>query len=310
MIMAKFYAVRQGVTPGIYTSWKDCEAQVKGFPNAEYKSFMSEEDARAYCEEVFVSTKVNESTEVEEEVIEETIPVDYDELSDKADEAIKFLKDNNLISDESYNKIAKEIEIRLVGQKIREDAIKARNGKPFPSHVDIYVDGSYNSETNDFGYGVYMNDGEKSHILYGRGPCQENGRNVEGEVAASRKALQYISLNPQYSSVTIYHDYEGVGKWADHSWKTNLAYNQAYVRYVDRIRESLKVEFKHVKGHEGVEGNEIVDKLAKIGCGVGLTPSEEKFIGKYAAVPGYPQSFETPESDKAVEYTMMGDYMP
>lgn len=35
----KYYAVRSGITPGIYESWDECKAQVHGFPSAEYKSF-------------------------------------------------------------------------------------------------------------------------------------------------------------------------------------------------------------------------------------------------------------------------------
>ena len=37
--MAKWYAVRKGNNPGVYTSWADCERQVKGFSGAEFKSF-------------------------------------------------------------------------------------------------------------------------------------------------------------------------------------------------------------------------------------------------------------------------------
>ncbi|MCB0045521.1 MAG: ribonuclease H family protein [Caldilineaceae bacterium] len=35
----KFYVVWKGHNPGIYTSWAECNAQVKGVPQAEYKSF-------------------------------------------------------------------------------------------------------------------------------------------------------------------------------------------------------------------------------------------------------------------------------
>lgn len=42
----KYYVVWRGRKPGIYTSWSECEAQVKGFPNAAYKSFGSESEAR------------------------------------------------------------------------------------------------------------------------------------------------------------------------------------------------------------------------------------------------------------------------
>lgn len=39
MAKSKFYTVRNGHNPGVYTSWAECEAQVKGFPGAEFKSF-------------------------------------------------------------------------------------------------------------------------------------------------------------------------------------------------------------------------------------------------------------------------------
>ncbi len=41
----KYYVVWVGVKPGIYTSWDDCKAQIKGFPNASYKSFKSKTEA-------------------------------------------------------------------------------------------------------------------------------------------------------------------------------------------------------------------------------------------------------------------------
>lgn len=42
----KFYVVWKGRKPGIYTSWADCEAQVKGFEGAQYKGFESREAAK------------------------------------------------------------------------------------------------------------------------------------------------------------------------------------------------------------------------------------------------------------------------
>ncbi len=38
----KYYVVWDGVKPGVYATWKECEAQVKGFEGAKYKSFESE----------------------------------------------------------------------------------------------------------------------------------------------------------------------------------------------------------------------------------------------------------------------------
>ena len=46
----KFYAVRVGKIPGIYTSWNDCKAVVHGYPAAEYKSFSSMQEAQKYID--------------------------------------------------------------------------------------------------------------------------------------------------------------------------------------------------------------------------------------------------------------------
>lgn len=44
----KFYAVRVGRKPGVYTDWGNCEKQIKGFSNADFKCFNNEEDAVKY----------------------------------------------------------------------------------------------------------------------------------------------------------------------------------------------------------------------------------------------------------------------
>lgn len=42
----KYYVVWNGVTPGIYGTWSECQAQIKGYPNAKYKSFSTESEAQ------------------------------------------------------------------------------------------------------------------------------------------------------------------------------------------------------------------------------------------------------------------------
>ena len=41
----KYYVVWKGVSPGIYTSWTDCQLQIKGYDGALYKSFETMEEA-------------------------------------------------------------------------------------------------------------------------------------------------------------------------------------------------------------------------------------------------------------------------
>jgi ribonuclease HI len=47
MAKQKFYVVWQGRKTGIFTSWAECEKQVKGFEGAQYKSFESRSAAEA-----------------------------------------------------------------------------------------------------------------------------------------------------------------------------------------------------------------------------------------------------------------------
>lgn len=44
----KFYAVKNGRQSGIFTTWADCERQVKGYGGAVYKSFPTETEAKAF----------------------------------------------------------------------------------------------------------------------------------------------------------------------------------------------------------------------------------------------------------------------
>ena len=43
----KYYVVWRGREPGIYRTWEACQQQVAGFPCALFKSFKSEDEAKA-----------------------------------------------------------------------------------------------------------------------------------------------------------------------------------------------------------------------------------------------------------------------
>jgi len=43
----KYYVVWEGLNTGIYESWAACQQQIKGYPNARYKSFKTYEEAEA-----------------------------------------------------------------------------------------------------------------------------------------------------------------------------------------------------------------------------------------------------------------------
>jgi ribonuclease H-related protein len=104
-------------------------------------------------------------------------------------------------------------------------------------------------------------------------------RNILGECLAAIKAVQAIAALPVSAlptetvvvdgeevtrtvPVTVFHDYEGLGLWATLAWRAKNPLTQHYARTVNPYVRSGLVQFRHVKGHTGVEGNERADRLA------------------------------------------------
>lgn len=52
-IKKNFYAISIGVKPGIYENWPKAHAQVKGYPNAKYKGFVTRAEAEAWLANPF-----------------------------------------------------------------------------------------------------------------------------------------------------------------------------------------------------------------------------------------------------------------
>ncbi len=82
MAQKKFYVVWQGLKPGIYASWAECKAQVSGFGNAQYKSFLTLEEAeKAFSENPGrhlnpKKTKTTVARASTEKIVKESIAVD------------------------------------------------------------------------------------------------------------------------------------------------------------------------------------------------------------------------------------------
>lgn len=196
----KFYAVKVGTTPGVYTTWEECEALIKGYPGADYKSFSTKAEAEYY---------VTGKAPVTEEV-------------------------------------------------------------PPENTLYAYVDGSYNIETGVYGYGVVLifPDGHTEEQFGGDQKAEvASMRNVAGELKGAMIAMQY-AVNHGFGTVKIFHDYEGIAKWALGEWKANLDATKAYREYAWMIQSRIKVQFQKVDAHTGVLYNERADILAKQGAGV------------------------------------------
>ena len=139
----------------------------------------------------------------------------------------------------------------------------------FPEGVRAYVDGSFDSASGRFSCGVVIveTDAEgKSETTELNAAFDDadaaQQRNVAGEITGSKLAIDHC-IASGVKAVEIYHDYEGIGAWADRRWKANNPLTQGYRDYVAEARRTIDIIFVKVKAHAGNKYNELADKLAK-----------------------------------------------
>ena len=157
-----------------------------------------------------------------------------------------------------------------------EDAIKyMKQDKNTPTeHIPnvlyVYVDGSYNEPLDIVGYGLVavINGKEIYRDFNGFKEHPHNkSRNVFGEILGAIEAIEFAMQN-KYTEVTIAYDYKGIEYWATKEWKAQNEMTQTYVRYIDYVKNKIKINFLKIQAHTGNTFNELADELAKKGAKV------------------------------------------
>ena len=142
--------------------------------------------------------------------------------------------------------------------------------------LHIYTDGACSGngkENANGGFGVYMTNDKDNDFSELYSEYCENTTNNREELKSIYHAIKYIDKNKE--SAIIYSDsaycINTITQWAL-GWK-----NRGWVKADKKTPENLdlikpifqlyqdnsfNIEFRKVKGHSGVEGNEIADALA------------------------------------------------
>ncbi len=174
----------------------------------------------------------------------------------------QIIKNYKLLAD--FHKIKKEKNVNP--EKKLQPKIVGSDG------LTIYCDGACKGNPGKAGSGLAIYGGSANPILF-YGAYEERGTNNTAELNALYKAL-LIALDSEASKVMICCDskysIDCISTWA-YGWKKNgwkkkggEIKNLAIIKMAHELYESIKnrVTIKHVKGHAGVEGNELADRMA------------------------------------------------
>lgn len=239
MAAKKVYAVRRGKVIGILDSWEACKEAVDGYPGAEYKSFKTLEEARAYMEEI-------------------------EPLSAGADEDDRAF-DHDMASGES--RAAGKGKTAGTRKVFSDRENRPRGMGDSSGGLVAYVDGSYEHSVKRYAFGcVFILPDDTVYVENGSGgnPDTAKLRNVSGEMLGAMYAVRWAIKNG-FSQIELRYDYEGIEKWVTGEWKSKTELTGKYAAAMRRWMESIRMRFTKVAAHTNVYYNELADRLAKDG---------------------------------------------
>ncbi|PKM54613.1 MAG: RNase H [Firmicutes bacterium HGW-Firmicutes-5] len=136
-----------------------------------------------------------------------------------------------------------------------------------------YVDGSYDHSTKRYAGGAVILIGEEEIHINEAGDDAELAtmRNVAGELLGAIRAMEWVYNHKDAMGIEkliLYHDYEGIAKWATKGWQAKKKGTQQYVTLFNKYSTSYPIEFVKVLAHSGDYYNELADQLAKKALGI------------------------------------------
>ncbi len=188
------------------------------------------------------------------------------DLAIKAQEQI--IKNYHTVLEFNNIKPKSVYEIPKVEEKITQNQTKDEE-----EHIRIYCDGACSGNPGNAGSGLAIYSNKRNPVLL-YGAFEEVGTNNIAELNALHQALVIARQTSSENIISIYSDskyaIDCITTWA-YSWKKNgwskkggEIKNLELIIEAHTLYEKLKdkIEINHVKGHSGVEGNELADRMA------------------------------------------------
>lgn len=141
--------------------------------------------------------------------------------------------------------------------------------------VDIWTDGACKGNPGPGGWGAWLRAGEHERELFGGERETTNNRMeltavIEALGSLRRPCRVRLHTDSQYVQLGIS---EWMRNWVRRGWKTadnKPVKNADLWRRLAELSARHQVEWRWVKGHAGVDGNERADALANRGVDVAL----------------------------------------
>lgn len=259
----QYYAVKAGRTPGIYLNWNDCKRQVEGFSGAVFRKFENPAEAIAFLDDADGNSCAFERDTAESDAPERTAgsAVRSSSLPENGNSAREEAQsENSRVGSANDSEVVSESNVE---PRVLSAEASLPHGKG-AEKATAYVDGSYDSVSRDFSYGMVLFFGGEELRFSERihDPELAEMHNVAGELKGAEAAMRYCTERG-ISELDLYYDYEGIAKWCLGEWQARKKGTAAYRDFYRSVRPVLKVNFIKVKGHSGDRYNDLADELAK-----------------------------------------------
>ncbi|XP_051167907.1 ribonuclease H1-like [Leptopilina boulardi] len=253
-----YYAVAIGRIPGIYDTWDECKEQVHQFSGPKFKKFNTRQEANDFVNAYGNSSKnTNKNSYYKRDVPSTSVKRPFEpNLYENREEKRRKTDSINYAS----------------SSKIETHGLeKDENG-----FVNVYTDGacSQNGKRKArAGIGVWFSDDHPlnvSRAVVGR--QTNNMAEIQAVTIAARQAqkagIKKLKINTD-SQFLINCKTKWMKSWKAKGWKTadgRPVINKEELLEMEAAIAPLQVSWNHVRGHRGIYGNEMADKLAREGA--------------------------------------------